>query len=44
MQLDTDNQKIVIHVPVNMKKWGGKKVIVGPQGQDLRRFDREQAR
>ena len=44
MQLDTDHQKIVIHVPVNMKKWGGKKVIVGPQGQDLRRLDRENRR
>ncbi len=33
------NQKIIVHVPINLKKWGGKKVVVGPVGQDLRSLD-----
>lgn len=33
------DQKIIIHVPINLRKWGGKKVVVGPVGQDLRRLD-----
>ncbi|PJB69624.1 MAG: hypothetical protein CO093_10115, partial [Alphaproteobacteria bacterium CG_4_9_14_3_um_filter_47_13] len=33
------NQKIIVHVPINLRKWGGKKVVVGPVGQDLRRLD-----
>jgi len=30
---------IVVHVPVNLKTWGGRKVIVGPNGKDLRQFE-----
>ena len=30
---------IIIHVPVRLKKWGGKKVIVGPKGEDLRTLE-----
>ena len=33
------DQKIIVHVPINLRKWGGKKVVVGPVGQDLRRLD-----
>ena len=33
------NQKIIVHVPINLRKWGGKKVVVGPVGQDLRKLD-----
>lgn len=29
-------EKIVVHVPIQLKQWGGRKVIMGPQGQDLR--------
>jgi len=32
-------QKIIIHVPINLRKWGGKKVVIGPAGQDLRKLD-----
>lgn len=29
---DKENKKnIVIHIPVKVKKWGGKKVIIGQQ-------------
>lgn len=31
-----EGSKIIVHVPLNLRTWGGKKVIVGPQGQDLR--------
>ena len=31
--------KIIIHVPVRLKQWGGRKVIVGPKGQDLRTLE-----
>lgn len=34
-----ENNKIIVHVPMLLKTWGGKKVIVGPQGQDLRELD-----
>jgi len=34
-----ENQKIIVHVPINLRKWGGKKVVVGPVGQDLRSLD-----
>jgi hypothetical protein len=37
---DKPEQKIIVHVPINLRKWGGKKVVVGPVGQDLRRLDR----
>ncbi len=33
------NQKIIVHVPLHVRKWGGKRVVVGPQGQDLRHLD-----
>lgn len=36
---DKPEQKIIVHVPINLRKWGGKKVVVGPAGQDLRRLD-----
>lgn len=34
-----EHNKIIVHVPMHLKTWGGKKVIVGPQGQDLRELD-----
>lgn len=37
---DKPEQKIIVHVPINLRKWGGKKVVVGPVGQDLQRLDR----
>ncbi len=37
---DKSEQKIIVHVPINLRKWGGKKVVVGPVGQDLQRLDR----
>ncbi len=40
-QLDTQERKIIVHVPVNFRQWGGKKVLVGPKGQDLRTLDTE---
>lgn len=36
-----ENSKIIVHVPLNLRTWGGKKVIVGPQGQDLRALELE---
>ena len=36
INVNKENQKIIVHVPINLRKWGGKKVIVGPVGQDLR--------
>lgn len=30
-----ETQKIVVHIPLNFKKFGSKKVIISPQGQDL---------
>ena len=36
-----ENSKIIVHVPLNLRMWGGKKVIVGPQGQDLRTLELE---
>ena len=30
---------IIIHVPVRLRKWGGRKVIVGPKGEDLRTLE-----
>ncbi|MDE0724361.1 MAG: hypothetical protein OSB62_06635 [Alphaproteobacteria bacterium] len=41
LQLKENEQKIVVHIPMALKTWGGKKVIVGPTGQDLRKLDRE---
>ena len=38
-EVDTKERKIIVHVPVNLRKWGGKKVIVGPKGQDLRTLE-----
>lgn len=34
-----DNGKIIIHVPMKLRTWGGKKVLIGPQGQDLRALE-----
>ena len=34
-----ENSKIIVHVPLNLRTWGGKKVIVGPQGKDLRALE-----
>lgn len=31
--------KIIIHIPIRLKQWGGRKVIVGPKGQDLRTLE-----
>lgn len=41
MHYRTDDQKIIVRIPINLRRWGGKKVLVGPQGQDLRRLDLE---
>lgn len=41
VQYHIEDQKIIIRVPVNLRRWGGKKVLVGPQGQDLRKLDFE---
>lgn len=40
-QIDTQERKIIVHVPVNFRTWGGKKVLVGPKGQDLRKLELE---
>lgn len=32
-------QKIIVHIPLNLKQWGGKKVIVSPEGRDLTKMD-----
>lgn len=34
-----ENSKIIVHVPMILRKWGGKKVLIGPQGQDLRALE-----
>ena len=34
-----EDQKIIVHIPLNFKKFGSKKVIISPQGQDLTRMD-----
>lgn len=39
INVNKTDQKIIVHVPINLRKWGGKKVVVGPVGQDLRRLD-----
>lgn len=31
---------ITMHVPINLRTWGGKKVIIGPNGQDLHKLDK----
>jgi hypothetical protein len=36
-----ENSKIIVHVPLNLRTWGGKKVIVGPKGEDLRALEIE---
>lgn len=41
LQYHAEDQKIIIRIPVNLRRWGGKKVLVGPQGQDLRKLDLE---
>lgn len=41
LQYQAEDQKIVVRVPINLRRWGGKKVLVGPQGQDLRKLDLE---
>lgn len=41
VQHHIEDQKVIIRVPVNLRRWGGKKVLVGPQGQDLRKLDFE---
>lgn len=40
----TENGKIIVHVPLTFHTRGGKKVIIGPQGQDLRTLDAETRR
>lgn len=40
-QYHTEDQKIIVRIPINLRRWGGKKVLVGPQGQDLRNLDLE---
>ena len=40
-QLDNDTGKIIVHVPINFRRWGGKKVLIGPQGEDLRILEKE---
>ncbi len=37
--VDAEGQKIIVHVPVMFRKWGAKKVMIGPQGQDLRTLE-----
>lgn len=27
---------VIVHIPINLKKWGGRKIIIGPNGKDLR--------
>ncbi len=39
-----ENDKIIVHVPLNFHTRGGKKVIIGPQGQDLRTLEAETRR
>ena len=41
LQYHAEHQKIIVRIPINLRRWGGKKVLVGPQGQDLRRLDLE---
>jgi hypothetical protein len=41
LQYHAEDQKIIVRIPINLRRWGGKKVLVGPQGQDLRRLDLE---
>ncbi len=41
LQYHAEDQKIIVRIPINLRRWGGKKVLVGPQGQDLRRIDLE---
>ncbi len=36
-----EKSKIIVYVPLNLRTWGGKKVIVGPKGQDLRTLELE---
>lgn len=38
-QYHAEDQKIIVRIPINLRRWGGKKVLVGPQGQDLRNLD-----
>ena len=40
-QYHAEDQKIIVRIPINLRRWGGKKVLVGPQGQDLRNLDLE---
>lgn len=39
LRLEEENKRIIVHVPMTIKKWGGRKVIVGPIGQDLRTLE-----
>lgn len=41
LQYHAEDQKIIVRIPINLRRWGGKKVLVGPQGQDLRKLDLE---
>lgn len=41
LQYHAEDQKIIVRIPINLRRWGGKKVLVGPQGQDLRNLDLE---
>lgn len=37
MRIEQD--RIIVHIPLKIRTWGGKKVIIGPQGEDLRHLD-----
>lgn len=41
IQCNEQEQKIIVRVPINLRRWGGKKVLVGPKGQDLRHLKLE---
>jgi hypothetical protein len=41
LKYHTEDQKIIVRIPINLRRWGGKKVLVGPQGQDLRKLELE---
>lgn len=41
LQYHAEDQKIIVRIPINLRRWGGKKVLVGPQGQDFRSLDLE---
>lgn len=30
---------VIVHIPICLKTWGGRKIIISPQGKDLRHND-----